>query len=157
MHSSSNWNATKHLFWWNSIFRVASLAQWQSTGLVNQGSRVQLPHEAIRMQRVWEWAVYSGILTHRLLAVAVLPFFKIFPFLAVKKLAKRNFPVPSLSFLALARYFVGPNSSYAWLRKILKIHHQASFVRRFLKLSLFSCYFHAGILFILTALGIDSW
>ena len=26
---------------------VASLAQWQSTGLVNQGSRVQIPHEAV--------------------------------------------------------------------------------------------------------------
>ena len=25
---------------------IASLAQWQSTGLVNQGSRVQIPHEA---------------------------------------------------------------------------------------------------------------
>ena len=26
---------------------VASLAQWQSTGLVHQGSRVQIPHEAV--------------------------------------------------------------------------------------------------------------
>ena len=26
---------------------IASLAQWQSTGLVNQGSRVQIPHEAV--------------------------------------------------------------------------------------------------------------
>ena len=26
---------------------IASLAQWQSTGFVNQGSRVQIPHEAV--------------------------------------------------------------------------------------------------------------
>ena len=26
---------------------VASLAQWQSTGLVNQGSRIQIPHAAV--------------------------------------------------------------------------------------------------------------
>ena len=26
---------------------IAPIAQWQSTGLVNQGSRVQIPHEAV--------------------------------------------------------------------------------------------------------------
>ena len=31
----------------NCLDVVASLAQWQSTGLVNQGSRVQIPHEAV--------------------------------------------------------------------------------------------------------------
>ena len=40
---------------------------------------------------------------------------------------------------------------------MLKIHYQASFVQHFLKLSLSSCCFHVGILFILTALGIGSW
>ena len=46
------------------------------------------------------------------------------------------------------------NRSYARLRHFLKIHHQASFARNFLKLSLPSCCFHVGILFIFTALGI---
>ena len=48
------------------------------------------------------------------------------------------------------------NWSYAQLRHILNIHHQASFARHFLKLSLPSCCFHVGILFIFTALGIVS-
>ena len=104
------WNATEDLFWRNSInIPVASLAQWQSTGLVNQGSRVQLPHEAvasIRMLRGWKSAVYSDTIERRLLPVTVLCLFqffdlhwsrfKILPFLAVKRHAKRSFPVPSL-------------------------------------------------------------
>ena len=49
------------------------------------------------------------------------------------------------------------NKSYARLRHMLKIHHQASFVWHFLKLSLPSCCFHVGILFIFTALGIGPW
>ena len=49
------------------------------------------------------------------------------------------------------------NRSYARLGHILKIHHQASFVRHFLKLSLPSCSFHVGILFIFAPLGIFSW
>ena len=48
------------------------------------------------------------------------------------------------------------NMFYARLRRILKIHNQASFVRHFLKLSLPSCCFHVGILLIFTAMGIVS-
>ena len=33
---------------------IASLAQWQSTGLVNQGSRIQISHEAVLLGlNVW--------------------------------------------------------------------------------------------------------
>ena len=48
------------------------------------------------------------------------------------------------------------NRSYAWLHHILKIHHQALFVRHFLKLLLPLHCFHMGILLIFTALGISS-
>ena len=48
------------------------------------------------------------------------------------------------------------NRPYVWLRHMLKIHHQASFVPHLLKLSLPSCCFHVAIHFILTALGIKS-
>ena len=41
------------------------------------------------------------------------------------------------------------NWPYTRLRYMLKIHHQASFARHFLKPSLPSFYFHVGILFII--------
>ena len=56
----------------------------------------------------------------------------------------------------LSHSIVTTNRSYARLRHMLKIHHQASFVRHLLKLSLPSWCFHVGILFILTAVGIGS-
>ena len=49
------------------------------------------------------------------------------------------------------------NISYAWLRHLPKIHHQASFARHFFKLSLPSSCFYVGILFIFAPLGITSW
>ena len=53
-------------------------------------------------------------------------------------------------------YNLCPNRSCARLHHMLKIHHQASFVRHLLKFSLPSWCFHVGILFILTAVGIGS-
>ena len=62
--------------------------------------------------------------------------------------------VKLLLLCVCVRFSKVSNRSSAPLRHMLKIHHQATFVPHLLKLSLSSCCFHVGILFILTAWGI---
>ena len=108
----SNWNATEDLFWRNSI-PVASLAQWQSTGLVNKGSRVQ-PSRGCCFYCNASLVEVSSLLWYNWAPFTCrdssLPFSKYSPFLLSRGMQKQAFLSP-LSFFALVRYFVGPQSS----------------------------------------------